>query len=373
MEHGSFHFWMEISREHLAHNLLVLRQLASPRGDIMGVVKSQVYGHGVATATLLSSLGLRKFGVASLEEALELKRSGIEGDIYILGGFFPWEAEAIVAEGFVPVVSQKEEFESLVKAAERQGKTARFHFKVDTGMGRLGCLPCNFTRDFLERMFLSPAVTLCGVMTHFSSAEKDPEYTEWQFQKFLAFLKRWGFWGKSLEYHCANSAAFLAFPHMRLVLNRIGIALFGVSPNGEPELVKSLGLKPVTSVRARVKLVKVLPPGFRVGYGGTFVTSRVSRVAVVALGYAQGLFRALSNNLEVLVHGKRAPVIGMISMDQVMVDVTHIEGVEKGDVVTFIGRDGEEEIRVEEVARRGKTIPHEVLCSFGRIRHRVFV
>ncbi|MBC7216597.1 MAG: alanine racemase [Candidatus Caldatribacterium sp.] len=372
MGHGNPHCWMEISRSSLAHNVAVLRRLAHPHGDIMGVVKSNVYGHGVEVVPLLASSGLRKFGVASVEEALELRKASVPGDIYILGGFFPDEAEAIVEEGFIPVVSCREELESLQREGKRQGKPVRFHLKVDTGMGRMGCLPRDFDGAFFS-LLSSSFLVLAGVMTHFSSAEKDPEYTEWQFRKFCAFLKRWNLLGKPLEYHCANSAAFLFFPHMRLSLNRIGIALFGVSPNGDAKAAVSLGLQPVTSIKARVKLVKVLPPGFRVGYGGTFVTSRRTKVAVVALGYAQGLFRILSNNLEVLVCGKRAPLIGTVSMDQVMIDVSHIDGVERGDVVTFVGRDGEEEIRVEEVARRAGTIPHEVLCNFGKLRHRLFV
>lgn len=373
MEHGSPHCWMEISRSNLAHNVAVLRRLVHPHGDIMGVVKANVYGHGVTTVSTLASLGLRKFGVASVEEALELRKASIPGDIYILGGFFPGEAEIIVQEGFIPVVSCREELESLRKEGEKRGKCVRFHLKVDTGMGRMGFLPSDFDDALFSIISASPSLTLAGVMTHFSSAENDPEYTEWQFRKFCAFLRRWRFSSKSLECHCANSAAFLSFPHMRLSLSRVGIALFGVSPNGDAEFVVSRGLQPVTSVRARVKLVKTLPPGFRVGYGGTFVTSRKTRVAVVALGYAQGLFRTLSNNLEVLVRGKRAPLVGTVSMDQVMIDVSHIDGVERGDVVTFIGRDGQEEIRVEELARRAGTIPHEILCSFGKLSHRLFV
>lgn len=372
MEHGDFHCWMEISLENLAHNVAVLKELARPHGDIMGVVKANVYGHGISVVPCLASFGLRKFGVASLEEALELQKASVPGDIYILGGFFPHEAETIVREGFIPVVSSLEELESLRKEGVRQGKSVRFHLKIDTGMGRMGCLLRDFDGVFLSALSAPPLV-LAGIMTHFASAESDPEYTEWQFRKFCSFLRRWNLSGNSLEYHCANSAAFLFFPHMRLTLNRIGIALFGTSPNGDTHVVRSLGLRPVTSIRARVKLVKTLPPGFRVGYGGTFVTSRWTRIAVVALGYAQGLFRSFSNNLEVLVRGKRAPLIGTVSMDQVMVDVSHIDGVERGDVVTFIGRDGEEEIRVEELARRAGTIPHEILCSFGKLKHRLLV
>lgn len=371
MEHGHVHCWMEISLRNLAHNVSVLKELARPCGDIMGVVKANAYGHGFSVVPHLAAFGLRKFGVASLEEALELRKASVPGDIYILGGFFPHEAEAIVREGFIPVVSCEDELESLKQEGVKQGKQVRFHLKVDTGMGRMGCLPRDFPR-MLSRVS-SPSLLLAGVMTHFSSAESDPEYTEWQFQKFLALLRRWSLAGKSLEYHCANSAAFFSFPHMRLTLNRIGIGLFGVSPGGDVQAATSLGLRPVTSVRARVKLVKTLPSGFRVGYGGTFVTSRRTKVAVVSLGYAQGLFRAFSNNLEVLIRGRRAPLIGTVSMDQVMIDVSHIDGVERGDVVTFIGRDGEEEIRVEELARRVGTIPHEIFCSFGKLKHCLFV
>jgi len=339
----------------------------------MAVVKATCYGHGLEVAELLFSFGLRDFGVSSVEEAYDLKRKGIAGNIYILGGFLPWEAEAIVEEEFIPVVSSLRDVEYLERASHRRGKCAPFHLKVDTGMGRLGFLCEDLNAEILDRVVQSPFLKMEGIMTHFGSAEADAEYTRWQFELFSQLLNRLHLYRKDLLRHCCNSAGFLKFPEMHLDMSRIGIALLGVSPNLEAELVRGRGLKPVAQLKAMVKHVKTLPPGFKVGYGGTFVTSRDTRVAVVSIGYAQGIFRNLSNRMEVLVRGKRARVIGNISMDQLTIDVTEIPEVKEGDLVTLIGRDGEEEIRVEDLARLSGTIPHEILCSLKKVKGRVLV
>lgn len=347
--------------------------MATPSHRIMAVVKATCYGHGVEVVPILSALGVRDFGVSSVEEGYELKKRGVQGNIYILGGLLPGESEAIVEEGFIPVVSSLREIECLEEAGKKRGKETVIHLKVDTGMGRLGFLPRDCDDRILYRVTESPFLRLGGVMTHFASAESDPEYTRRQFELFSQFLRRFASQRNGLVRHCCNSASFLKFPEMRLDLSRVGIALFGVSPNWEVELVTQKGLKPVAQLKAMVKHIKTLPPGFRVGYGGTFVTTRDTRVAIVSIGYAQGIFRNLSNRMDVLVCRKRARVIGNISMDQLTIDVTDIPEAREGDLVTLIGRDGEEEIRAEELARLSGTIPHEILCSLKKVKGRVFL
>lgn len=339
----------------------------------MAVVKATCYGHGVEVAELLSSFGLRDFGVSSVEEGCELKKKGIAGNIYILGGFLPWEAEIIVEERFIPVVSSLRDIECLEEASKKREKMAIFHLKVDTGMGRLGFLLEDLKPDILETVTRNSFVRMDGVMTHFGSAESDIMYTRWQFELFSRFLNGLDLDRKSLLCHCCNSAGFLRFPEMHLDMSRIGIALFGLSPNLEANFVTQRGLKPVAQLKAMVKYIKNLPPGFRIGYGGTFITSRDTKIAVVSIGYAQGIFRNLSNRMEVLVRKRRARVVGAISMDQLMVDVTDIPGVQEGDQVVLIGRDGKEEIRVEDLARLSETIPHEILCSLKKVKARVLV
>ncbi|MCX7668016.1 MAG: alanine racemase [Atribacterota bacterium] len=362
---------MEINVQNLRHNWETLRKIATPHSQIMTEVKATCYGHGVEVAELLSSFGLRDFGVSSVEEGYELKKRGIMGNIYILGGFLPWEAEAIVEEGFIPVVSSLRDVECLEEASKKRKKRVVFHLKVDTGMGRLGFLLKDFDTRVLEMVTRNSFLYMDGIMTHFGSAESDTEYTRWQFELFAQFLNSFGSARKNLICHCCNSAGFLRFPEMRLDMSRIGIALLGVSPNLEATFVIEKGLRPVAQLKAMVKYVKNLPPGFRVGYGGTFVTSRDTRIAVVSIGYAQGIFRNLSNRMEVLVRKKRARVVGSISMDQLMIDVTDIPEVQESDPVTLIGRDGEEEIRVEDLARLAGTIPHEILCSLKKVKARV--
>ncbi|MGB9553167.1 MAG: alanine racemase, partial [bacterium] len=333
--------------------------MANPQSRIMAVVKAACYGHGLEVAELLFSFGLRDFGVSSVEEGYDLRKRGITGNIYILGGFLPWEAEAIVEEEFIPAVSSLRDIECLEGASQARNKRVSFHLKVDTGMGRLGFLLKDLNSRVLDRVLRSPFLHMGGVMTHFGSAESDSEYTRWQFGLFSQFLERLDFCRNNLICHCCNSAGFLRFPEMHLNMSRIGIALLGVSPNLEVGLAKEKGLKPVAQLRAVVKYVKNLPPGFKVGYGGTFTTPRDVRIAVVSIGYAQGVFRNLSNKMEVLVRGRRARVIGNISMDQLTVDVTEIPEVREGDLVTLIGSDGAEEIRAEDLARLSGTIPHE--------------
>ncbi|MEI6157371.1 MAG: alanine racemase, partial [Atribacterota bacterium] len=205
----------------------------------------------------------------------------------------------------------------------------------------------------------------------------DPIYTRKQYglfsQTVQSFCQYTGLSPDSLEKHCCNSAGFLFFPPYHGQMIRLGIALFGVSPTLDPQDVRSRGLRPVMSIKSRIKHLKTLPPDFCVGYGSTWVTRRETRIAVIPIGYAQGLFRSLSNHCDVLVRGKRAKCIGTISMDQIMVDITDIPGVEKGDLVTILGQDGNDEIRAEELAVRANTIPHEILCSFVRIKNRITV
>lgn len=339
----------------------------------MAVVKATCYGHGAEIAEFLAAFGLEDFGVTSVEEGYELKKRGLRGNIYILGGFLPWEAEVIVEEGFIPIVSSLRDIEYLEKASQGKGKCVSFHLKIDTGMGRLGLLWKNNDVRILERASANSSLQMRGVMTHFGNAESDPEYTRWQFGIFSQFLDRFGFRGKNLVFHCCNSAGFLNFPEMHLDMSRIGIALLGVSPNCEVDLVRKRNLRPIAQLKAMVKYVKDLPPNFKVGYGGTFTTTRNTKVAVVSIGYAQGIFRNLSNKMEVLIRGKRAKVIGNISMDQLTVDVTEIPDVREGDIVTLIGQDGEEKIRVEDLARLSGTIPHEILCSLKKIPKRLFI
>ncbi len=365
--------WMEINRDRLRSNLTQLQSMGDESGSrIMAVVKADAYGHGIDTVVSLSEAGLRNFGVASVSEGEQLRKRGVKGDIYLLGGFFSDETESILRYCLTPVISSMEELAQLNRYSTELQNCTCFHLKIDTGMGRMGILS-NDTQEFLARAKkLYPSLSLSGVMTHFSCAECYPDHTKKQYNAFVRLFPGTTDKGGIIR-HCCNSAGFLLFPEMRLDMARIGIALYGVSPTGDPTLTRGCGLRPVMSLKARVKFVKNLPECFPLGYGATYVTSCPSRIAVLPVGYSQGIFRSLSNRMDVLIRGRRARVVGAISMDQMMIDVTGIPGVEKSDEVLLIGESGNDEITVEELASLSGTIPHEILCSLVRVKNKVFI
>lgn len=369
---------MEIDSAALRENCQRLTSMGKEGGrhcEILAVVKADAYGLGPAAVELMYDWGIRRFGVASSREGIALRERGIGGEIVLLGGFFPEEVQSLLTHRLTPVISTLDDFINLSCYTARAGRIIDYHLEIDTGMGRMGLLYSDFDERWRQEMAKHPLLRLQGVMTHFSCAESDPAYTRTQFLRFGQFLERSGLDGPTVPNilrHCSNSAGFLFFPELRLDMVRVGIALYGVSPTGDPDLIKKAGLKPVMSLKARIRHVKDLPAGFCVGYGATATTSCPSRIAVLPVGYAQGLPRNLSNRMAVLVRGRRARSIGVLSMDQMMVDVTEIPGVTPGDTAIVIGRDpGGEEITVEEVARQAQTIPHEILCSLVRVKNRI--
>ena len=371
--------WMEIDSQSLHNNLIQIRKhLTVPNtSQIIGVVKADAYGHGLDSVRLLQQWGMDRFGVATVQEGEALRKMGIAGTIFLLGGFIDEEIPGIFKNHLTPALSSREEWDHLVSACQSFHQPLDFHLKIDTGMGRMGFLPEELDGGFLDELSHHPSLRLKGIMTHFASSENNPTYTQFQFHVFQNFLQRISQFNRisvnTLEKHCCNSAGFLFFPQFHLDLVRVGIALFGVSPTHDPSFVRTMGLSPVMRIKSRVKHLKTLPPGCSIGYGGTCITQRSTRLAVIPIGYAQGLLRRLSNRMEVLIRGQRAKCLGIISMDQMMVDVSDIPNVQRGDLVTILGSDGSDEIRAEELAILAETIPHEILCSFTRIKNRVVV
>ncbi|MDI3530579.1 MAG: alanine racemase [Candidatus Atribacteria bacterium] len=370
MDNIEYPSWMEINARNLRNNYLILNELAQNREyKIIGVVKSNAYGHGVEAIKVLAECGLSSFAVGSVQEGVKLRKSGIKGEVIVLEGIMPEEIEALFFYKLTPVVSSCEELDLLRENSEKLPLS--FYLFIDTGMGRMGFLPLELEAEPFKERFFGLLPQLKGVMTHFACAETDPEYTRAQLHLFIETChKMERIYGQPLKRYCANSAAFLTLPEARLDGARIGIALFGVSPTTDYSQVEELGLKPVMNIRTRVTHLKELPPGYRISYGATFTTWRTTKVAIAHIGYYWGLPRNLSNKLEVILKGKRVPVLGTITMEQVVIDVTEVEGVQKGDVVTVMGEDGGEMVRPEELAERSATIPHEILCNFGKIECR---
>lgn len=360
---------LEINLRALEENYSAIRRSLSPQVRIMAVVKADAYGHGaVAIAKHLESLGVTAFGVQNLQEAIELREGGVVADIYLLGGVWEGEEEEVVVRGFIPFVFDLERVRRLSAVACSKGKEARVHLKVDTGMGRLGILPSE-VEGFVEAVRGCPGVRLEGVASHLSTADLLDDYLKEQLRRFKGIKEVLDRQGLRLTYHVANSAALFGCREAHFDMVRPGIALYGVAPFEAFAGRLLQPLRPVMTWKSILLELRTLPKGWGVSYGRTYVTPRESKIAVVPVGYADGYPRSLSNRAHVLVRGKRAPVVGKVTMDWIMVDVTAIEGVRKGDEVILLG----EGVPAEEVASWAETIPYEILCLASKRARRIYI
>ena len=363
--------WAEIDLDTLSRNLGAIRRRIGPR-PILAVVKANAYGHGAAeVARSLETEGVERFGVAIPEEGIELRRAGIRAPILVLGGFAPPQADLLLQHSLVPAIYRPDQVESLSSAATRRGMTAPAHLKVDTGMGRLG-VPVADVPAFLEVFRRAPSIRLMGVFSHLAVADDpaDP-FTARQIDLFQEAIRALSAARLSPdEVHLANSAAIMDHPPAWLTLVRPGLVLYGYPPSAK---VTPLPVHPVLSLKTRIIYIKEVPPGTTLGYGRTFEARRSTRVASLALGYDDGLPRLVSNRGHVLVRGRRAPVVGRVSMDVTTVDVTDVPGAALGDLVTIIGVCGHEALGADQVAAWAETISWEVLCGIGSRVPRVYV
>ena len=355
--------WAEVDLDAIAHNGRQLKKHIGEQVELMAVVKANAYGHGaVMVAKTALESGAACLGVNRVAEGLELRRAGIAAPILILGYSPSWEAEAIVRHDLIPTVTEREVASALAEAAVHQGKVVPVHVKVDTGMGRFGLLPEEVV-DFVRGLAEFPNLRLEGLYTHFAMADAaDKSYTRRQFGIYLEVLKRLEEAGIEVPIrHAANSAATLDMPETHLDMVRCGIALYGLRPSEEME--PAIPLRPVMSLKSRVARMRTLPAGSGISYGCTYTTRRPTPVALVPVGYGDGYHRILSNRGAVLIHGQRAPIVGRVCMDQFVVDVSGIPGVQREDEVVLFGRQGEAEIVAEEVGRWAETINYEVTTS----------
>lgn len=361
--------WAEIDLGAILHNLQKIRAIVGEKVRIMAVVKADAYGHGlVEVAKAISSHEDVYFGVSSLQEGVKLREAGIKNPIINLLSPLPEDIAEMLHWDIIPILTNGELAERLNKESEKRGKICRVHIKLDTGMGRLGIKPDSALR-FVQGLINYENIFVEGIYTHFASADSDIEFTKHQLNVFLGVLRNLDDIGITLPLkHSANSSAILAFPASHLDMVRPGIVLYGVNPSQN----NTISLLPAMSVKARVIQIKELPAGHSISYGRTYILSRDSKVAVVGIGYAQGFFRAFSNKGCVLINGKRAPILGTVCMDQCVVDVTECGEVSLGDEAVIMGRQGEEEISVWELANLSGTIPYEILTSFGHQLPRIY-
>ena len=361
--------WIEIDQAALAHNVRQLKQILSPQTELMAVVKADAYGHGaIRVAEIALRAGASWLAIATLAEGIELREAGITAPILILGATnTSEEVKAIAHWQLQPTLCNSQHALVFSKTMTALGETLPVHLKLDTGMSRLGT-PWNQARSFVELVQHLPNLQIGSIYSHLATADDpDPTVIGQQHQRFrqaIAEIKDLGITSPRL--HLANSAATLSDRALHYHLVRVGLAIYGLYPS--PHLRSVIDLKPVLQVKARVTQVKTIPPGTGVSYGHQFVSEGELRLAVVGIGYADGVPRNLSNRLKVLIRGQLVRQIGAITMDQLMLDVSAIPDVQVGEVVTLIGKDGDLEISADDWAASLGTISWEILCGF---KHRL--
>ena len=365
--------WATVHLGALRHNVREVRRLVGEGVGVAAVVKASAYGHGaVAVSRAALDAGASVLVVANAQEGIELRDAAIDAPILIGGASFPLDAEAIVAHGLSPCLSPAALLDALVAAARRQGRVARVHLMADLGMRRDG-VTWDEALALASRIRELPEVHLEGVASHFPTADgASLSFSEGEIAEFRRLLAEIGALGLQPRYaHLANSAGILRLPDSHFNLVRAGIMLYGMA--GAPCLGGLADWRPVLAWRTRVVYVRAVRAGTPVGYGHTWAAERDTVVATLPVGYHDGFLRVYSNNADVLIRGRRAPVVGRVSMDYATVDVGHIPGVCVGDVATLLGRDGGERITAEELAERRGTIPYEVTCAIGPRVQRVHV
>ncbi|MBU0514001.1 MAG: alanine racemase [Proteobacteria bacterium] len=352
----------------IAHNVGQVRRAIGPDRGLMAVVKADGYGHGApqVARTALDS-GATCLGVALPEEGAALRRAGIEAPIVVLGLIRPEEAAKTLAAGLEQAVDSLDLAEALSRVAGRTGGRARVHLKVDTGMGRIG-VPPREAVPLLRTLRATPSLEVAGIFSHLSSAdEADKSYTRRQVDAFDGLLRQIERAGLEVPTrHLANSAAVLDLPETYYDLVRPGIMIYGLYPSAE--VGRTIRLRPAMTFQTRVSAVKRVGPGMSLSYGRTFVADREATMATLPVGYADGYSRRLSNRGEVLIHGRRAPVVGRVCMDMILADVTDLPSVRPGDDVVLFGPN----LGVDEIADKVGTINYEVVCGVSRRVPRIY-
>lgn len=360
----SFHSWVEVNRAALRHNLHVIKQQAGPAG-IIAVVKANAYGHGLEEVATTIAHEVACFAVASCEEALRLKKVVCGKPIMLLSAAFESEYPLIAEHQFIPIISSVKEAKAFAAVAPRG---ALIHVMIDTGMGRLG-LATATACDMIQEMQKLP-VAIQSISTHLSSADTDERGTEEQLMVFETLLEKLQQMVPHAAIHVLNSAGLLRFSQQAHDLVRIGLMIYGIAPIASFQEL----LQPVMTWKARVALVYPLSAGCTISYEKTYTASQEMTVAVIPVGYADGYFRHLSNQeAVVLIHGKRCPLLGRVTMDQIVVDISEAGSVSIGDEVVLLGKQGDEEIQAAWLAAKAGTISWHLFTSIGQRVHRVLV
>lgn len=369
--------YAEVDLDAIANNMRNMKANIAEHTKMIGVIKTDGYGHGsVPIAQTLEPLDfMYGFAVATSEEAHKLRLAGIKKPILILGYTFPYSYEMLAREEIRPAVFRYDTIAQLGEAARAAGKSVRVHIKVDTGMSRIGITPDDNGLQFVKALMGQEGIEIEGIFTHFARADEyDKTSAKRQLQLFCEFVDRIEReLGLQIPIkHCSNSAGILELSEANLDVVRAGITLYGLYPSEEVSR-EAVTLRPALSLYSRLVYVKTIRKGQSVSYGGTFTAEREMRIATVPLGYGDGYPRSLSNKGYVLLHGKRAPILGRVCMDQFMIDVTEIPEASEGDRVVLLGFDGTEQLSAEKLGEMSGRFNYELVCDLGRRIPRVYV
>lgn len=369
--------YARIDLDIIKDNMIKMHKCLNPGTRMMAVVKTDGYGHGATE--IMRAINdfdfVDGFCVATIEEAIELRNAGCKKTILILGYTFPEQYDDLILYDLIPAFFREDNIEVLNECAIRHGKKVKVHIKVDTGMGRIGIFPDETGIDFVRKVLNASNILADGIFTHFARAdETDKTAVKKQFDLFTGFIQRVK---DELGYdipvkHCSNSAGIVDYKDANMDLVRAGITLYGLCPSNEIT-ADMIDLKPALTLYSHITYLKKVPPWTPISYGGTYVTEKETRVATIPIGYGDGYPRSLSNKGYVLIHGKKANIIGRVCMDQMMVDVTDIPEAKMDDLVTVIGRDGDEVISAEFLGDISDRFNYELVCDIGKRVPRIYV
>lgn len=371
--------WAEVDIDNILHNVKVIRQTLTGNSKIIAVVKADAYGHGAVAVAKALEKETDMFALSSIDEVVQLRNAGVRGEMLILGYTPSQFADVLLKENITQTVFSYDYIRDIYNALGESGRKLKVHVKLDTGMSRLGFdVQSNETRkqtvEQLKRAVdeFSDRLDFEGIFTHFAvSDEPELDFTDIQFERYKKTVDELKEKGVGFAmHHVCNSAAVINYPQYHLDRCRPGIILFGMLPDKN---TRDIGLRPALSLKAVVSQTRTIDAGMTVSYGRKFTATEKMTLATLPIGYADGYSRLLSNNGEVLIHGKRAKIVGRICMDQCMIDISDIPDVKRGDEVTIIGRDGDEVISATDIADRMNTINYEITCLIGKRVPRVYI
>ena len=366
--------WVEVNLDNLAHNIKEVKKSTSEDTLVTAVIKANAYGHGaVESARVFLGNGGDRLAVATLSEAIEIRKAGIEAPILILAFTPISQYKEIIKYNIIQTIYNYSEATILSKYAVEMGKIVKVHIKIDTGMGRIGYLPSEETIEEIIKISKLPNIEIEGIFTHFATADEvDKSFTRLQYNRFMDVINKLESRGLKIPIkHVSNSAAIIDLPEYNLDMVRAGIILYGLYPS--PDVDKSrINLKPAMTLKTRISNIKTVPKNFGISYGQIFLTEKESKIATIPIGYADGFTRLFTSKGEAFINGKIVPIVGRICMDQSMIDITEVENVSIGNEVILFGS-GEKGLHIDEIASKLNTINYEIVSMVGRRVPRVYI